>query len=168
MAERLASATGSLADGVERLDRLIRGVKDRQFSEALNAPAPKSVSNAFVMSPEEAWSKKFMTAGIGPSEIKPVQMPVVPVMTAPLPTAPAPLKPAPKALEPAITVQTQPQTQARAPASALQAQPPAMTPKKTALAPQIAPGATKPAPIGQVLAKPARKPSWFGRLVRGN
>ena len=40
MAERLASATGSLADGVERLDRLIRGVKDRQFSEALNAPAP--------------------------------------------------------------------------------------------------------------------------------
>ena len=50
MAERLANATGSLADGAERLERLIRGVKDRQFSEALNAPQPKSVSSAYAVS----------------------------------------------------------------------------------------------------------------------
>ncbi|MEI9993645.1 MAG: hypothetical protein WDM91_03535 [Rhizomicrobium sp.] len=150
MAERLANPVGSLADGAERLDRLIRGVKDRQFSEALNAPAPKSVSTAFAVSPEEAWSKKFMTAGIGPNDFKPVQMPVVPV------AAPAPLRPAPKALEPVIEARTAapvPKPAAKAAAPAAKAE---------------SPGALRPGPIGQVLAKPARKSSWFGRLVRGN
>ena len=54
-----------------------RGGKEREVSEAHNAPAPKSVSNAFAVSPEEVWSKKFMTAAIGPNDFKPVQMPVV-------------------------------------------------------------------------------------------
>jgi len=145
MAERLANATGSLADGAERLERLIRGVKDRQFSEALNAPQPKSVSSAYAVSPEEEWSKKFMTAGIGPHDFKPVQMPVVSI------AAPSTsLKPAPKALEPAIT--------AAAP------KPVEMAEKKAA----PSPGAVRPGPIGAVLAKPARKRTWFGRLVRGH
>jgi len=30
------------------------------------------------------------------------------------------------------------------------------------------PGEVRPATIGQVLAKPARRRSWFGRLVRGD
>jgi len=145
MAERLANATGSLADGAERLERLIRGVKDRQFSEALNAPQPKSVSNAYAVSPEEEWSKKFMTAGIGPHDFKPVQMPVVSI------AAPsASLKPAPKALEPAIA--------AVAPKPAEKAE------KKAA----PSPGAFRPGPIGATIAKPSTRRSWFGRLVRGN
>ncbi|HXC56597.1 MAG TPA: hypothetical protein VNU97_14965 [Rhizomicrobium sp.] len=129
MAERFGEATGSLSDGADRLDRLIRGVKDRQFSEAHNAPAPKTLSNAFAVSPEEAWSKQFMTAGIGPNAFKPVQMPVVSIAAPPPPAA----KPAPRELEPAIA----------------------------------SPGKVRPTPIGQVLAKPARRRSWFGRLVRG-
>ena len=131
MAAQFAPSVGSLGEGAERLDRLIRGVKDRQFSEAANAPAPKSVSNAFAVSPEEEWSKKFMTAGIGPMEFKPVQMPMV-SLAAPMPIA-AP-KPVPKALEPAIE----------------------------------SPGAVRPGHIGAALAKPGRRRSWFGRLVRGN
>ncbi|MBL6852172.1 MAG: hypothetical protein ISS15_13080 [Alphaproteobacteria bacterium] len=80
---RLSEPTGSLADGADRFDRLIKGVKDRQFSEVHNAPTPKSLSNAFVVSPEEAWSKKFMTAGIGPQEFVAPQMPSI-ALAAPL------------------------------------------------------------------------------------
>lgn len=138
MAELVCRVEGSsLSEGAERLDSLIRGVKDRQFAETHTAPEPKTVSNAFAVSPEEAWSKKFMTAGIGPNDFKPVQMPAIAV-AAPSAT----LKPAPKDLEPAIT----------------RAAPPA--------APR--PGNARPEPIGQVLAKPARRRSWFGRLVRSD
>ncbi|MEJ0025563.1 MAG: hypothetical protein WDN01_05995 [Rhizomicrobium sp.] len=152
MAERLTNATGSLADGAERLERLIRGVKDRQFSEALNAPQPKSVSNAYAVSPEEEWSRKFMTAGIGPHDFKPVQMPVISI------AAPsAALKPAPKVLEPAI--------------AAVAASPAAPKSVPKAAAPAAAaqsPGSVRPGPIGAAIAKPARKRTWFGRMVRGN
>jgi hypothetical protein len=137
MAEKLASPIGSLADGAERLERLIRGVKDRQFSEASNAPQPKSVASAFAVSPEEVWSKQFMTAGIGPNVFKPVQMPVVSI-AAPAPAATMPM-PAPKSLEPAI----------------MAAKPGAESP-----------GALRPTPIGAAIAKPARKRTWFGRLVK--
>jgi hypothetical protein len=136
MSELVCRVEGSsLAEGAERLESLIRGVKDRQFSEAHTAPEPKTVSNAFAVSPEEAWSKKFMTAGIGPNDFKPVQMPAIAV-AAPSAT----LKPAPKDLEPAM---------------------------KHA-APPPRPSAVRPEPIGQVLAKPARRRSWFGRLVRSD
>jgi len=138
MAAQFASAVGSLADGAERLDRLIRGVKDRQLSEVGNAPAPKSVSTAYAVSPEEEWSKKFMTAGIGPMEFKPVQMPVVPlaahVSAAALKPAVQAAAPEPKAVQPAIE----------------------------------SPGAVRPGHIGAALAKPAPRRSWFGRLVKGN
>ncbi len=127
MAERIGEAVGSLGEGAERLDRLIRGVKDRQFTDANNAPAPKVVTNAFAVSPEEAWSKKFMTAGIGPNDFKPVQMPSI-ALAAPAPS----LKPV---VRPAAPVAS-------------------------------APGDLRPGTIGQVLAKPGRKRSWFGRLVR--
>ena len=142
MAEQRNAAIGSLADGAERLERLIRGVKDRQYSEAHSAPEPKSVTNAFAVSPEEAWSKKFMTAGIGPNDFKPVQMPAIAVAA---PTATQALKPAPKELEPAMS-HGKPSAAARAlPATG---------------------GDIRPGHIGQALAKPARRRSWFGRLVR--
>jgi hypothetical protein len=152
-------AVGSLADGAERLERLIRGVKDRQFSEVRTAPEPKSLSNAFVESPQEVWSKKFMTAGIGPTEFKPVQMPSIPV--APMVSAQQPLKPTPKSLEPVLTL-TEP-----APPKPMAA----LAPKPLAAAAPRPAGELRPAakgPIGASIAKPQRKRSWFGRLVRGD
>lgn len=148
-------STGSLADGAERLERLIRGVKDRQFSEVRTAPEPKSVSNAFAVSPEETWSKKYMTAGIGPHEFKPVQMPAAPaaILTA------APLKPAPMTLEPAMEVQApRPTPKTPEPAVQAKASPKPATPRSA--------GDLRPSPIGQTIAKPQRKRSWFGRLVK--
>ena len=139
MASKRNEPVGSLSDGAERLDRLIRGVKDRQFTQAHTAPEPKSVSNAFAVSPEETWSKKYMTAGIGPNEFKPVQMPSIAVS---MPTAAQPLRPAPMTLEPAMEVQAKSAARAARPSA-------------------------RPTPIGQAIAKPQRKRSWFGRLVRG-
>jgi hypothetical protein len=128
----------ALADGADRLEQVIRGVKDRQYSEARTAPEPKTVTSAFAVSPEEAWSKKFMTAGIGPTDFKPVQMPSIAIAA---PTAAQALRPAPTELEPAM-----------APAAPL-------APAK--------PEKARTAHIGQALAKPARRRSWLGRLVRG-
>ena len=80
---KLSEPVGSLSDGADRFDRLIKGVKDRQLSEVHNAPMPKAIGNAFVVSPEEVWSKKFMTAGIGPQEFAAPQMPSI-AIAAPL------------------------------------------------------------------------------------
>jgi hypothetical protein len=132
-------STSTLAEGADRLERLIRGVKDRQFSEVHTAPEPKSISNVFAVSPEEEWSRQFMTAGIGPTVFKPVQMPSMPIIS-----ANQPLAPAPKALDPSI-----------GPA------------RPAAKAMPRAPGDVRPGHIGQALSKPAPKRSWFGRLVRG-
>ncbi|HUO90962.1 MAG TPA: hypothetical protein VMU08_17455 [Rhizomicrobium sp.] len=130
MAGKLGGPVPSLADGAERLERIIRGVKDRQLSDAHNVPVLKPATNAFAVSPEEAWSKKFMTAGIGPTDFKATQMPTIAVSA---PVAGTAFRPAPKSVAaPAPQARTQ-----------------------------------RPATIGQVLAKPARKRSWFGRLVRG-
>jgi len=74
---QLSQPVGSLADGADRFDRLIKGVKDRQLSEVLNAPAPKAIGTAFAVSPEEAWSRKFRTAGIGPQTDPAPQMPSI-------------------------------------------------------------------------------------------
>jgi len=78
---KLSEPVGSLSDGADRFDRLIKGVKDRQLSDVHNAPMPKAVSNAFAVSPEEVWSKKFMTAGIGPQEFAAPQMPSIAIAT---------------------------------------------------------------------------------------
>jgi hypothetical protein len=134
----------SLSEGAERLEGLIRGVKDRQYSEARTAPEPKTVSSAFAVSPEEAWSKKFMTAGIGPTSFKPVQMPSIAIAA---PTMNQALKPAPKELEPALAH---------------------AAPRPAAKARSTAPGDIRPGHIGQALAKPAPRRSWFGRLVKGS
>lgn len=141
----MAEHRSSFADGAERLERLIRGVKDRQFSEVRTAPEPKSVSNAFAVSPEEEWSRKFMTAGIGPHDFKPVKMPTLPVAA-----AAQPLRPAPKTLEPAMAQVT------------------SRPAPKLAAKPARSPGAARPEPIGHAIAKPVRQRGWFGRLVRGD
>jgi hypothetical protein len=131
MAGKLSAPVASLADGAERLERIIRGVKDRQLSDAHNVPVLKPASNAFAVSPEEAWSKKFMTAGIGPSDFKAPQMPAIAVAA---PMAGSTFQPAAKPAQPLVA----------------------------------APVIQRPATIGEVVAKPARKRSWFGRLVRAS
>ena len=84
---KLSEPVGSLNDGAERFERLIKGVKDRQLSEVHNAPTPKAVGSSFAVSPEETWSRKFMTAGIGPQTFAAPQMPSI-ALAAPLPGQP--------------------------------------------------------------------------------
>ena len=128
MAGRVSAPVASLAEGAERFERVIRGVKDRQLSDAHNVPV-FSTNNAFAVSPEEAWSKKFMTAGIGPSDYKAPQMPSIGVAA---PIAGATFQPAGSA-------------------------------KPYVAAPVVV---ERRGTIGDVLAKPARRRSWLGRLVR--
>jgi hypothetical protein len=129
MAGKLSASVASLAEGAERLERVIRGVKDRQLSDAHNVPV-FSTNNAFAVSPEEAWSKKFMTAGIGPSDFKAPQMPSIAVAA---PMAGATFGTAGSASPPVAA--------------------PIVVERRNT--------------IGDVLAKPVRRLSWLGRLVRG-
>ncbi|MBU6297304.1 MAG: hypothetical protein KGJ79_12365 [Alphaproteobacteria bacterium] len=65
MAEARKSGEGALAEGAERFDRLVRIVKDSQLSRTKAGPKPP-ITEAFVLSPDEAWAKKYMTQCIGP------------------------------------------------------------------------------------------------------
>ena len=56
---------GVLADGAERFDRLARTVKDNQLRRTKTAPS-QPVTEAFELSPEDAWARKYMTHCIGP------------------------------------------------------------------------------------------------------
>jgi hypothetical protein len=56
---------GALAAGAERFDRLARAVKDNQLGRGKTGPRPP-VTEAFELSPEDAWAKKYMTYCIGP------------------------------------------------------------------------------------------------------
>src|SRR5947207_2889206 len=55
----------ALADGAERMNVLSRTLGEQQLAErgALRFP----VMDVYSMSPAEAWSKKFMSQGIGPA-----------------------------------------------------------------------------------------------------
>jgi len=67
MARKLNDTTNSLSEGADRLERVVLSVKARQLAETHNAPVLKSSSDAFSFSPDEIWSKNYMTVGIGPS-----------------------------------------------------------------------------------------------------
>jgi len=60
-----APRSGPLADAAERLDRVVSIVKDQQRARTNSGEHPKE-SEAFVLSPEEAWSKKYMIQCVGP------------------------------------------------------------------------------------------------------
>ncbi len=128
----LSTPIGSLADGAERLERVARAVKEQQLTQ--NTPVLTPITNPFAISPDEAWSRRYMTAGIGPAEFQWPELPGMP--------------------------QLPPQ------AGQVFAARPAPAPAATAK-PQSA-GDVRPGPIGAVLAKPAKKRGWFGRLVRGS
>lgn len=67
MARKFNESTSSLSDGADRLERVVLSVKARQLAETHNAPVLKPASDAFSFSPDEIWSKNYMTVGIGPS-----------------------------------------------------------------------------------------------------
>ena len=122
---------GPLADGVERFDRLVRIVKDSQLGRTVLRP---SAGETFVLSPEDAWAKKYMTQCIGPVCFSvQAEPPVFTKFTAP----------------PEAAVQSQglraSQTAQNAPSPRWEA-------------------AVRPGPIGLAIGKPVRPRSWLGRL----
>ncbi|MDE1987071.1 MAG: hypothetical protein KGL29_11850 [Alphaproteobacteria bacterium] len=105
MAETRKSGEGALAEGAERFDRLARIVKDSQLSRTKAGPKPP-ITEAYVLSPDEAWAKKYMTQCIGPVCFGPLTEPTpfANFATPPLGSvkshdfsAPNPAKPAPGA-----------------------------------------------------------------------
>ena len=57
--------SGALADAAERLERVASVVKDQQLQRTQSG-ARRPESEAYVSSPEEAWSKKYMIQCVGP------------------------------------------------------------------------------------------------------
>jgi hypothetical protein len=67
MAEVGSNRTGSaLADGAAKLARLARTVREQQIAEIQGSNA-LPVTNVYSLSPDEVWSKKYMSQGIGPT-----------------------------------------------------------------------------------------------------
>ena len=130
MATRLAGLTGALSEGAERLQRVVLTVKARQLAETRNAPVLKPASDGFGFSPDEIWSKNYMTVGIGPSVSRPSALPFG-------------------------------STSFR-----VQEQPVAVTKLQPALM-RSAENSPRHVTIGEALAKPVRRRSWLGRLIRG-
>jgi hypothetical protein len=60
------SRRGALAEAAERFDRIVNIVKDQQLSHTQSAPMRRPESEAYVLSPEEAWSRKYMIQCVGP------------------------------------------------------------------------------------------------------
>lgn len=58
--------SGALADAAERLERVASVIKDNQLQRIQEGGARRPESEAYVSSPEEAWSKKYMIQCVGP------------------------------------------------------------------------------------------------------
>ena len=80
--------TGAFAEGAERFERLARAVKESQLSRTRAKVGPPP-SEAYVLSPEEAWAKKYTTHCIGPVCYGPMTEPL-PFSTVAVPLAEAP------------------------------------------------------------------------------
>lgn len=56
----------TFAEGAERLAKLARTVREQQIADVQGVVA-FPVSNVYSLSPDEVWSKKYMSQGIGPT-----------------------------------------------------------------------------------------------------
>jgi hypothetical protein len=140
---RQSSKTPSrmLAEAAERLDRVVSIVKDQQLARTQSGVGPRE-SETFVLSPEEAWSKKYMIQCVGPvCTVRPAGDWALPIPR-PAPTAPAAKE-----------------------AGSLEFAPGATRPAKAGPGPR-ATGRPRPEPIGVAIGKPVRRRSWLGRLLR--
>jgi hypothetical protein len=129
----------ALEDGADRLALLARTVKEQQIAEVMGRSA-MPVGDVYSMSPDEVWSRKYMSQGIGPVSdctapggYCPIPFPAKTPVAAPAPqivtAAPAPLEVVEPAPEPVIA----------APAGGQ---------------------------IGQAIGKPYRRRSWWSRTPR--
>jgi hypothetical protein len=144
-----APRSGPLAEAAERLDRVVNVVKDQQLARNQSG-VRRPESEAFVLSPEEAWSKKYMIQCVGP--VCTVRPTAEGALLLPR-FAPAP----PRAALPTMEIApAAPAPAAVAPAVALVAPPPAQPALRQA----------GPGHIGAMLGKPPRK-SFLGRLFGG-
>ena len=72
MAKKLneGPSRSALSEGANRLEQMSRSFSERQ-GPVLQTPAAEP--HAFMLSPEEAWARKYMSQGIGPKpELTPV------------------------------------------------------------------------------------------------
>ncbi len=135
---------GALADAAERLGRVASIVKDQQLARNQSG-VRRPESEAYVQSPEEAWTRKYMIQCVGP--VCTIQPTEAAAMLLPR------FAPAPVAKQPVRTTELAPQkAQARAVAAPLLP----VLPARTAAA----------EPIGVAIGKPIRKRSLIGRLFR--
>ncbi len=146
--------SGALADAADRLERVVSHVKDQQL-ERTQSGARRPESEAYVSSPEEAWSKKYMIQCVGPiCTVRPTEAGAL--------------------LLPRFQPDAQPAQDTQ---PVLQASPPAQTPAAAQMAeiaqvlseaPAPKParrGARTPAePIGLAIGKNVRKRSLLGRM----
>ncbi|MBV8976564.1 MAG: hypothetical protein JO261_12975 [Alphaproteobacteria bacterium] len=140
--------SAALADAAERLGRVASSVKDQQLERTRSGQRPPE-SEAYVASPEEAWSKKYMIQCVGPvCTIKPTtEGALLLPRFQPLPDAKAPVAGV------AVTAGAPASIAARMPVVA-----PAPKPKSRR-------GAKAQAePIGILIGKPVRKRSLLGRM----
>ena len=134
--------SGPLAEGAERLARVANIVKDQQLARTQSG-AQRPESETFVLSPEEAWSKKYMIQCVGPvCTVRPTAEGAL--LLPRFAPAPPPARMAAPSRE--IAPEKPLQKQASAPAR----------PSRKAAA----------EPIGVAIGKPVRRRSWLGRLVR--
>jgi hypothetical protein len=133
---------GPLVEGAARLESLVRSLKSNQLARTRAKVGPQPpVSEAFVLSPDEAWAKKYMTHCIGPV--------CFPATGADVPAfAKFPAKPA--------SLATTHGFQAPAKAAGVNSR----NPQQTAIQ-------AVSEPIGLAIGKPAVPRSWLGRLLRG-
>jgi hypothetical protein len=133
---------GALADGAERLGRVASVVKDQQIARNQSG-ARSPESEVFTLSPEEAWSKKYMIQCVGPvCTIEPTADAAALLLPrfAPSPAAAR----TPQSV--AVAAQNPPETKVAASARSS---------RKAAAE-----------PIGLMIGKPVRKRSLIGRLFR--
>ena len=148
---------GALADAAERLGRIASVVKDQQIARNQSGVRPPE-SDVFTLSPEEAWSKKYMIQCVGPvCTIQPTaEVVALPAIEEVKPAADAAalllprFAPGQTALQASQSVAVEPQ-----PAPTPVAEMP-LRPSRKAV----------DEPIGLAIGKNVRKRSLIGRLFR--
>jgi hypothetical protein len=140
---------GALADAADRFDRVASTVKDQQLARTRSGKrAPES--EAYVSSPEEAWSKKYMIQCVGP------------VCTVRPTDAGALLLPR---FQPEAQVQAAAQSVEIAPAASVPAADPVpIAAPAAAEKPSRRTARTPAEPIGLAIGKNVRKRSLLGRM----
>lgn len=131
---------GALAEAADRLDRVVSIVKDQQLARTNSAARPRE-SEAFVLSPEEAWSRKYMIQCVGPvCTVRPTE-------------------------EGALLLPRFTPPPAREAATVREIAPQRASNGRTTLRGGDRRGAADDH-IGSVIGKPGRKRSWLGRIFR--